>query len=223
MEFKDNRGKRIVYVCNCLMNQNSRFPGLGIKEGAFVDLVDILLMKGLGIEQLPCLECLGWGGVARSRYFYYQALIFRAIRKNKYFLVKPFMKMWFKKYERLCKKEAKKVVKRMENFTKEGYTITGIVAANDSPTCGVTKTIDIMDIAENYKELGYELEEFEYPQIDKMKNTIPLICKDGSGYFMGNVISELKKKKLDVKVVGFETWAESPKEESERIAKELGL
>jgi predicted secreted protein len=90
MEFKDNRGSRIVFVGNCILNQNARFPGIAIKEGAFTEFVDILLRNGVGIEQLPCLECLGWGGVSRKTYYKFQPMVLHFVDKKAFPIIKLF-------------------------------------------------------------------------------------------------------------------------------------
>jgi len=46
---------------------------------------------------------------------------------------------------------------------------------------------------------------------------------DGKSFFMGNLIEEINKRKLNIKAIGYEPWAESLSAESERIAKFLGL
>ena len=49
------------------------------------------------------------------------------------------------------------------------------------------------------------------------------ILLDGESFFMGNLIKEIKKRHLDIKVIGFEPWAESLETESKRIAKFFDL
>lgn len=58
MEYIDNRGRRIVFVGNCILNQNVRAPGVAVQSGAFRDFVRILLRNGIGVEQFPCLAYL---------------------------------------------------------------------------------------------------------------------------------------------------------------------
>jgi predicted secreted protein len=65
MDIADIRGRRVVYVNHCLLNQNARAPGVAVREQAFPELVEILLAGKVGIEQLPCMESIGLGGVSR--------------------------------------------------------------------------------------------------------------------------------------------------------------
>jgi len=62
----DERGKRIVAVIHCILNQNSRDLGAATHEGMHPDLIEICVSHGIGILQMPCPEmhCLG---LARTR------------------------------------------------------------------------------------------------------------------------------------------------------------
>jgi len=142
INFEDNRSRKIIYLGNCLLNQNIRFPGIGVCGGAFYDLVTPLIKRGIGIEQLPCLERIGWGGVHRRSVYGMLPMLFKYANSKSFPIIKLLGTVWFWNYKRLCKKEAKKVVGQMEDYKKSGYEILGIIAMNDSPTCGVTKTSD---------------------------------------------------------------------------------
>ena len=215
MEFTDNRGKRIVYVNHCLLNQSARAPGAAFREGASAEFIQILLNSGLSIEQLPCLECIGMGGVSRKSFDKYLPLLSNSIENGWFPLVIPFVKAWLIKFEKLCKKEAAKAVDRMEDCIKEGYTILGVVGVNDSPTCGVTKTLDFVEFIRRLA-IARDVE-------NPVKQIIQDTLIDGTSFFMGNIMTELRARRMDVKVIGFEPWAASPKEEAERIANLLNL
>jgi predicted secreted protein len=222
MEFTDNRGRRIVYVSRCLLNQNSRTPGIAVRKGSFTEFIQMLLNNEVGIEQLPCPECLFWGGVSRKDIYRTQPLAFKSVGKKWFPLVEFLFTIWRYRSDRLCKREAVKTVDRIEDFIKEGYSILGIVGANDSPTCGVTKTINPLEILKNKQSLGISLKDLMNPHIEKFKHILQTIRIDGSGSFLGSIINELKKRRMNIKVVGFEPWSES-KEEAERIGGLLNL
>jgi hypothetical protein len=44
INFEDNRSRKIIYLGNCLLNQNIRFPGIGVCEG-FSSSCDILKLQ----------------------------------------------------------------------------------------------------------------------------------------------------------------------------------
>jgi len=222
MEFTDNRGRRVVYVSRCLLNQNSRTPGIAVRKGAIAELVHIFLNNELGIEQLPCPECLFWGGVSRKETYRMQPLAFRSVGRKWFPLIEFFFNIWLYRSNWLCKREGAKAVDRMEDYTKEGYTIVGIVGVDDSPTCGVSKTVDIMEIVKNKQTFGISLEDAENPHIEKFKHILQTARNSGSGSFLGSIMGELRKRQMAIKAVGFDPWSE-PQEEADRIADLLNL
>ena len=130
--------------------------------------------------------------------------------------------MWLANSARGMRKPAGEVVTRIEDFTQEDYTVMGVIGVDDSPSCGVTKTLDIMGIARNQKALGISLDDVENPQLDKMKTILESGLVDGPGYFLGPIMEQLQKRSIDIPVIGFDPWAE-PDQEVERIANTLGL
>ncbi len=56
----DKRGKKIIYLSRCLINQNLRFPGIAVSSGAITELISPIIENGIGIESLPCLERIAW-------------------------------------------------------------------------------------------------------------------------------------------------------------------
>jgi len=218
----DKRGKRVVYVSRCLLNQNRRFPGIAVRAGAFAEIVELLVRKNIGIEQLPCLEALGWGGVCRKNYFRLQPLAFRAVDSMWQDLVQVLTRIWLFNFRRLCQRSAKKVADEIEEFTRAGCSVLGIVSMNDSPTCGATRTIDLTEAARTLKRLGYEAADLENPDLETMREIIPHLCTSGQGLFMGRLIEEVARRGLGTNVIGFDPWADSAAE-AERVAGLLDL
>ena len=54
--FDDNRGKSIIVVAHCLLNQNSISDGTADFPGQFRELIDLIMANGMGLIQLPCPE-----------------------------------------------------------------------------------------------------------------------------------------------------------------------
>jgi hypothetical protein len=126
------------------------------------------------------------------------------------------------KTKRACRKEAKKVVKRIQDYVMEGYTIIGILGVNGSPTCGVTKTLNYIDMAKNKNKLDITLQDLMNPQLEKMIEIEQKARINGSGFFFSALIDELKRRKLDLTVEGIDLLSK-PQEEVERIADLLGM
>lgn len=214
-DFADNRNKSVVFVNNCLLNQTSRAPGVAFREGAATELVQIFLDNGLSIQQLPCLECLGIGGVSRKTFDSYFPLISHAIKYGWFPILKRIFKVWLFNFKGLCKREAAKVVDRIEDYLTEGYSIAGVVGMNDSPTCGVTKTLDFIE----FTRLLTLAEETGHTPKDIIQQTLV----EGTSYFMGSMMKESRKRGIEVKWVGYEPWTEDPQKEAGRIATLLNI
>ena len=217
MEYADGRRRKVVFVSHCLLNQNSRGPGIAFRAGPSTELIQIFLKNDISMIQLPCCECIGWGGTARNKFESYLPLVINAAKFGWFPLLVPLLKVSLSSYNRLCKKEARKVLARMEDYIQNGYAICGVVGMNDSPTCGVTKT---MDMVEFLRRMAIATHEHKFADVKEIDRDTLI---DGESFFMGNIIKEMKRRRLDVRVIGYEPWAESLKVESERIAKCLDL
>jgi predicted secreted protein len=215
MEFTDKRGKGIIYLNHCLLNQNTRAPGAAFRKAASNELIHILLKNELNIEQLPCLECIGTGGIQRKSLDRFLPLISISIDQGWFTLIRPLIRMRLYQYRRLCKKMALKSVDAINQFLNAGCTVTGIIGMNDSPTCGVTKSLDFTELVKRMA--------IERNSAISLKKIIQDALIDAPSYFMGSIIDELKKRGMDIQVIGFEPWRDSQENEARRIATELKL
>jgi len=193
-----------------------------VESGAITELGVSLIKNGIGIESLPCLERLGWGGVRRKAFYKYFPIVSRNVGSIKFPVIKFFLSIWLRKYKKLCRKEARKIVYQLQDYHESGYSILGIITTNDSPTCGFTKTMDLMELSSKFKKLGIKDESFENPTLEEMKNLIPSLCINGSGYFISELKKQFRTHKLQVNIIGFDIW-NNPTEETEKVLKNLEL
>jgi len=56
-----NRGKKIVVIAHCYLNQNARVKPYANHKGSFRALIEPLINNDFGIIQLPCPETTGCG------------------------------------------------------------------------------------------------------------------------------------------------------------------
>jgi hypothetical protein len=222
MGMRDNRLNKIVFVSLCILNQNVRFPGIAVEQGACTELVDMLMGYGLGIEPLPCLERLGWGGVSRKAYFRYQPIMLRYADLPFSGFLRIFARLWVFRYSLLCRSEARKVAANIQDYLSASYSVIGIIAMNDSPTDGVTRTIDLIKAPKRFKDMGFSEKMLKAPDISIMKGIINDLCEPGTGIFISRLRKELEKKGIQIKIIGFDPWADRT-EECMRIEHELGL
>ncbi len=59
---KDPRGGRLVFLIECLLNQNARDLGAAESPAATREMMDLLADAEIGMVQIPCSEiaCLGF-------------------------------------------------------------------------------------------------------------------------------------------------------------------
>lgn len=116
---KDNRSKRLVLVCHCILNQNSKVEGIARYPGTFLPAAELLIRSEAGVYQLPCPE-MTYLGMSR----------WSAVKAQ---YSSPF-------FRRHCQALAESMMDEMEDYTTRGYTVAGLVGMDGSPSCGVDFT-----------------------------------------------------------------------------------
>lgn len=142
------RGKKLMIICHCIINQNSVVKPLARSSGAF-PLAVHFINDGIGLIQLPCPE------------FKFLGLERPSMTKNDYDCPG---------YRMLCRELFMPFLKDINSYLKSGYNIVGILGIKHSPTCSIRgrqgifmeeimtilKNNDISiksyDIPENYNE-----------------------------------------------------------------------
>lgn len=135
----DARGRRVMLVSHCLLNQNTRYAGGATRPGGVTEVVDDLLRKGYGIHQLPCPERLAWGGVLKPHSLLLHGSKGGPLYALRGLLLRPFVWRTRLAYRRL----ARRVVGDVADYERSGIAVAGIVGIGASPSCGVTTTVDL--------------------------------------------------------------------------------
>ena len=133
--FEDNRGKKVILLAHCLLNQNSISDGTADFPGQFLEILKIIEENNIGIIQLPCPElmCLGLSrkdelGSSRN-----------VLEENSR------IRVLLEEYEnkRKISELVESIVYQVREYKKYGFEIVGLVGINRSPSCGVeTTTVD---------------------------------------------------------------------------------
>jgi len=208
LQYHDKRSKRIVYLSHCLLNCNAKFPGSADTPGVYWDLYQPLADNGIGIEQMPCLEIMGWGGVDRSKVMYD---------------LDPDLPdaEWIHAYPQLCRVEALKVVDQMADYLQCGFQVLGVIYVSDSPTCGLTDTLTFPDV--HYQMIAMNIPPdklFDYEF--KRDNVWPYLKSEGEGAFMYPLFQEVQKRGFEIPFLPFKP--SNPRaEEIDRILHSLEL
>lgn len=138
---RDERGRQVVLVSHCLLNENTRYAGGATRPGAVGEAVDELVGAGLGIHQLPCPERRAWGGVLKR----HTVALYDSRGGPLYPFRGPLLRVfrWWTRivYRRL----ARQVVRDVSDYRRSGIDVVGIVGIGASPSCGVTTTLDLRD------------------------------------------------------------------------------
>lgn len=113
------RGKKIVLVSHCILNQNSVVHPCAQNMNDFKKLLVKIIGKNIGIIQLPCPE-LSLYGIKRWGHVKDQ-----------------FNTPHFRKQS---KKLIENIIENIIDYKNNGYEILGVVGVKGSPSCGVTKT-----------------------------------------------------------------------------------
>ncbi|UCE19994.1 MAG: DUF523 domain-containing protein [Gemmatimonadota bacterium] len=140
--FTDARGKTVVFVAHCILNQNSISDGTAVYPGFIQEIMEVLCTTHVGIVQMPCPEflCLGLdrGNIDGSTS--------PVVEENTRIRETMGRRFAARKIEQL----AQDLVFQISEYRKYGFHILGIVGINRSPSCGVDTT------SKNNREIGGE-------------------------------------------------------------------
>jgi predicted secreted protein len=158
------RGKKIIFVSHCLLNQNARAVGRERFQGSFKDLLELFAASGVGIVQLPCPQLEFNGGLDR-----------RLKPKNYY---------ESNGYKKQCHKLSVDLIKQIENYLRNNYEVIGILGVEQSATCGVHQ---IKNGRKSVPGKGILIEEIE-DEMQKKNFQVPII-----GVNLNNTFSSVEK------------------------------
>ena len=197
---RDERGRRVMLVSHCLLNENTRYAGGATRPGAVAEVVDELIGGGYGIHQLPCPERVAWGGVLKRhslRLYHSKGGPLYAVRVP---LLHVFV--WWTKlvYRRL----ARQVARDVADYQRSGIAVAGIVGIGASPSCGVTTTLDLRASLEVVAACPAAA-----LTRDVMNERAVLACRRaGEGLFIKALDRELKRRRLTVPALEHDLAAE---------------
>lgn len=140
-----DRSKRVIFAAHCVLNQNSVVEPLARAKGAYKDIIELIMDKGIGIHQLPCPEFrfLGLGRPPMSKEEYDTP-----------------------EFRELCKVLAADSAKIIEVYSNSGYEIVGILGIHQSPTCSITglQGVFMEELIPILESKGISINIFEVPE-----------------------------------------------------------
>jgi len=183
-----------VFLSHCLLNQNTRYLGGAVSSGAVRAAVERYIANGVGILQMDCPEQRVWGGVLKERFLWLvdHPRVARASR----FLLR-FGRLYLKLRYRML---ARRIVRDMEDYACSGMEVVAVVGVADSPSCGVTTTLDL---ATSLRALG------DCPRRGVSaewmnRDVVGAALRPGQGLFTETLTQEIEHRGLAVPTAEFD-------------------
>ena len=147
--FDDQRGRRVVILAHCILNQNAKLDRCAHCPGAISELVAVLLAEGIGIVQMECPEMLYLGLDRQTDR--------GAIPSVEAEDTRIALRMKEARAQEKIRRIAGNTAQQVADYLHNGFTVIGILGINGSPSCGVETTWrDDAELA-GYGELVAEL------------------------------------------------------------------
>lgn len=143
------RGKKIIFVSHCLLNQNVRAIDTERFSGTFKDMLDLFGESGVGVVQLPCPQIEFNGGLNRKASSHEETNGYKAD----------------------CRKLSVSLIHQIESYIKNNYHVVGILGVELSSTCGVHQ---VQNGRKNVPGKGILMEEIE-KEMQKKNFQVPII------------------------------------------------
>ena len=162
---EQERSKEVVFISECLVNQNIRAYGVkNMKgQGPVREIVEELARNGIGFDVVPCTEYL-WEGLKR-----------RACGRRHYDVPE---------YRKICREVAEKVVEKYKAYLDDGYKVKGYIAVEGSPSCAVVAAVGSDLPGVFIEELKKELR----------KNNLELPFIGAKMFRLHETLSEIRRK-----------------------------
>jgi uncharacterized protein YbbK (DUF523 family) len=195
----DARGREVVFVSHCLLNENARYLGGAFQRGAVPEMIE-LLAGGVGLCQMPCPEQRAWGGLLKRRMLHAYGLRDTMLYPLRGALFRLFVWQTRLRYGRL----ARRVARDIEDCSRAGVNVRGVIGVGGSPSCGAGTTLDLRRSFETLAACPLGL-------IDRTlvnERAVAGCRTPGEGLFVGALKREVARRGLDVPFVEYDLVAE---------------
>jgi predicted secreted protein len=202
----DQRGKRVVFLSHCLLNENTRYLGGACRAGCVPEVLDACVELGLGIVQMPCPEELAWGGVLKRRLLllYDSRSVERPWLRRMLVPIAVGYTRW--RYQR----QADAVTRQIADYRRSGYAVVAVVGVDGSPSCGLARSMDIQRAVQGLAAAD------PATITTSQANAIVLDClAPGPGLFLGALQDRLARRNITATFVAHDLRAELAGEPSE--------
>jgi uncharacterized protein YbbK (DUF523 family) len=185
---EDGRGKRVVFLSHCILNENTRYLG-GACGGCVREIVEQCLEADVGMVQMSCPEQHAWGGVTKryllAAYGTKGTLPYR-LRRILLPLIVGYTKFV---YRRMAGRTAREI----EDYLASGYDVIGVVGIDGSPSCGVGKTLKLRRVWDSITNVDVAA-----ITVEEMNGIVRRNLIGGGGMFTALLEEELRRRRIDV-------------------------
>lgn len=143
--FEDCRGKKVIFLAHCLLNQNAKLDRCAHHKGAVRELVEILLDHEIGIVQIDCPEMLFLGLDRKA-----DAAALSTVESEDTRIAE---RMTESAAQGVIQIVTKNTVQQIVDYKRHGFAVLGVLGINGSPTCGVETTWRCGEELEGHGEL----------------------------------------------------------------------
>ena len=147
--FDDIRGKKVVVLAHCILNQNAKLDRCAHCEGAISELVSVLLDEGIGVLQMECPEMLYLGLDRQTDHSDCPSVESEDTRIAQ--------RMKEPAAQAIVVRIAKNTARQVADYLRNSFSLIGVLGINGSPSCGVETTWNNDCEIAGYGELISEL------------------------------------------------------------------
>lgn len=190
-KLKDERSKKVVFVAHCVLNENTRYLGGAFRKGCIDEVVDEIQRQGIGIVQMKCPEQKAWGGLLKK--YMWQPMGSR--NTILYKLKGVFLPFFIWNTRRIYQKIAREIGAEIKDYLESGFEVLGIMGIAGSPSCGVTRALNI---GKSFEFLANtDMDDLNRKRMNELGVNGLII--EGKGFFIEAIEKDLKKKNINVR------------------------
>jgi hypothetical protein len=196
----DERSGKVLFAAHCLLNENTRYMGGAFCPGIPPEFLRALSGLDCGIVQMACPERLAWGGVYKPLVYQFHG---RGGGRAAHTFGRAVLPLYLGALGVRMRALARAVADEIEDYSRSGMTVLGIIGIRGSPTCSVTRGIDMRA----YFEWSSRIDVRSVTRSEQNEVLTRCACQ-GPGYFTRMLARQLRKKKLSVPFYEFDLFAE---------------
>lgn len=190
---RDRRSRKVAFVSHCLLNENARYLGGACRRCCVREVVDGLLDRDIGIVQMPCPEQVAWGGVLKRH-------MLRLYGHPRAGTLGGIARM----YSRFVfRRIARRVAAQIADNLAAGYSVEAVIGVDGSPSCGITRTVDIAGAVRDIATTDPER-----VTVGDQNALVRRHLAAGQGLFVEALQRELGRRRLRVPLIAHDLIAE---------------